>query len=513
MPETAYAQCGDISLAYQVFGSGDIDLVVAGSFVSHVELIWTLPEAKAFLDRLGTICRVVLFDKAGVGLSDPVAKVRSIEERSLEIEAVMDAAGCGRAALIGVSEGGPAAIVFAAAHPDRVKALILTGTFARQGYEGWDDIGRDPQEIHDRIAASHGVAYTPSLEQLVRSQDFLRSVKSAWGSGEALRTLLPSIRSIRQLGMLERMSASPGMACATVEASMQIDIASVLPTLDVPTLVVHAREDAIPVQFGRHLADNIPGARFLEVEGNDHAPWFSEPERITDAIEEFLTGTNRAPSKAHRALRSVLFTDIVGSTDRAAAAGDERWRAQLERFGEITQELTLRFNGRVVKSTGDGHLATFDGPTQAIRCAEALRSDIEPLGIEIRAGIHMGECELIGDDIGGMAVHIAARILGHAAAGEILVSSVVRDLVIGSGIGFESRGVHELRGVPGQWEILTVDPRGAQPGSSEAALASQATPSAQSSMRRSDRAVATMARRTPWLLRGLARATPAGNRN
>ena len=286
----------------------------------------------------------------------------------------------------------------------------------------------------------------------------------------------------------------------------------VLPTLAVPTLVIHARDDAIPVQFGRYLADNIPGARLLEVEGSDHAPWFSEPERITAAVEEFLTGTHRAPSTSHRALRSVLFTDIVGSTDRAAAAGDERWRALLERFSEITEELALRFNGRVVKSTGDGHLATFDGPTQAIQCAEALRSDIEPLGLEIRAGIHIGECELIGDDIGGMAVHIAARILGEASAGEILVSSVVRDLVVGSGIGFETRGVHELRGVPGQWEILTVDPRGAQPGSSEAVLASHATPSAQSGMRRSDRAVAAMARRTPWLLRGIARATPPGVR-
>ena len=510
MPDTAYAQCGDISLAYQVFGEGDVDLVVAGSFVSHVELIWTLPEAKAFFDRLGAVCRVVLFDKAGVGLSDPVPKVRSIEERSSEIEAVMDAAGCDRAALIGVSEGGPAAIVFAAAHPDRVKALILTGTFARQGFSGWEDAELDPHRLHDRMVVTHGEAYAPSIEQLMRSQPFLRSVKSAWGSGDALRILLPSVRSIRQLGMLERMSASPGMARATVEASMQIDVAAVLPTLAVPTLVIHARGDAIPVQFGRYLVDNIPGARFLEVEGTDHAPWFSEPERITAAVEEFLTGTNRASSVSHRALRSVLFTDIVGSTDRAAAAGDERWRALLERFGEITEELTRRFNGRVVKSTGDGHLATFDGPTQAIQCAEALRSDIEPLGIEIRAGIHIGECELIGDDIGGIAVHIASRILGHASAGEILVSSVVRDLVVGSGIGFESRGVQELRGVPGQWEILKVDPGGAQPGSNEALLASQATPPAHSGMRPSDRAVAALARRTPWLLRGVARATSAG---
>jgi class 3 adenylate cyclase len=267
------------------------------------------------------------------------------------------------------------------------------------------------------------------------------------------------------------------------------------------------------VQFGRYLADHIPGARLLEVDGTDHAPWLSDPDRILTGIEEFLTGGHTAPSQSHRALRTVLFTDVVASTQRAAAAGDERWRAVLHRFGEVTADLTQRFGGAVVKSTGDGHLATFDGPTQAIRCAEALRADAETLGIEIRAGIHTGECELRDNHIGGIAVHIAARIVGQADAGEILVSSTVRDLVVGSGTGFEDRGSVELRGVPGTWQLLAVDRHGARAGSPEAELVSTPTPSPRTAMRRSDRAVAAMARRTPWILRGAARlASTTGRR-
>ena len=232
----------------------------------------------------------------------------------------------------------------------------------------------------------------------------------------------------------------------------------------------------MPVQCGRYLADHIPGARFLEVDGVDHAPWFTEPDRILTGIEEFLTGSHAAPSPSHRALRTVLFTDMVASTAHAAATGDERWRALLQRFGEITTALVERFGGTVVQGTGDGHLITFDGPTQAIRCAEALRADAETLGIQIRAGIHTGECELLDNDIGGIAVHIAARILGQAGAGEILVSRTVRDLVVGSGTGFEDRGSVELRGVPDSWQLLAVDRDGARAGSTEAELASTPTP-------------------------------------
>ena len=377
----------------------------------------------------------------------------------------------------------------------------------------WDDIDRDAAEVRARFLRELGEDYTPSTQQIVGWQEFGHAVRSGWGSGAAIKCLVPSVRSIRQLGMLERMCASPGMARATVEASFLIDVRPILPTITTPTLIVHARGDpGVPVQDGRYLADHIPGAQLLEVEGVDHAPWFTESDRITTRIEEFLTGSRAAPPQSHRALRTVLFTDIVASTQHATARGDERWRAVLHRFGEITTALTQRFGGTVVKSTGDGHLATFDGPTQAIRCAEALRGEAETLGIEIRAGIHTGECELLDTDIGGIAVHIAARILGEAGAGEILVSSTVRDLVVGSGTGFEDRGSVELRGVPGTWQLLAVDRHGPRAGSAEAELTSAPTPGPRTAMRRSDRAVAVMAKRTPWLLRGMARLAPANDR-
>jgi class 3 adenylate cyclase len=511
--ETSYAPCGDLSLAYQVFGDGPVELLFVGPFVSHVELFWTLPEYKAFFEQLGMFCRVVIFDKAGVGLSDPVPRVRSVDDRAAEIEAVLDAVGFEKAVLFALSEGGPASIVFAAKRPERTQSLILHGTYAFLGGLEWDDIDRDAAEVRARFLRELGEDYTPSTQQIVSWQEFGHAVRSGWGSGAAIKCLVPSVRSIRQLGMLERMCASPGMARATVEASFLIDVRPILPTITTPTLIVHARGDpGVPVQDGRYLADHIPGAQLLEVEGVDHAPWFTEPDRITTRIEEFLTGSRAAPPQSHRALRTVLFTDIVASTQHATALGDERWRAVLHRFGEITTALTQRFGGTVVKSTGDGHLATFDGPTQAIRCAEALRGEAETLGIEIRAGIHTGECELLDTDIGGIAVHIAARILGEAGAGEILVSSTVRDLVVGSGTGFEDRGSVELRGVPGTWQLLAVDRRGPRAGSAEAELTSAPTPGPRTAMRRSDRAVAVMAKRTPWLLRGMARLAPANGR-
>ena len=513
VPETSYAPCGDLSLAYQVFGDGPVELVIVGPFVSHIELAWTLPQFKAFVEQLATFCRVALFDKAGVGLSDPAPKVRTLEDRAAEIEAVMDAVGFGQAVVAGLSDGGPAAMMFAATRPARTRALILAGTVAYWGFAGWDDMDRDPAELRARFLAELGEDYTPSIEQLARFQKGGRAVRSQWGSGAAASISVPSVRSIRQLAMCERMSASPGMARASFETAFRLDVRPILPTLTAPTLVIHAREDhAAPVQGGRYLADHIPGARYLEVEGVDHAPFLTEPDKILTEIEEFLTGSRAAPAPTHRALRTVLFTDIVASTQHAAATGDQRWRAILHRFGEITAELTQGFGGTVVKSTGDGHLMTFDGPTQAIRCAEAFRADAETLGIEIRAGIHTGECELLDNDIGGIAVHITARILGEASAGDILVSRTVRDLVVGSGTGFQDRGNVELRGVPGSWQLLAVDRHGPRAGSAEAELATTPTPGARTTMRRSDRAVEVMAKRTPWILRGVARLAPPVSR-
>jgi class 3 adenylate cyclase len=515
--DTLYAPCGDLSLAYQVFGDGPVELVVVAPFVSHVELVWAAPEFKAFFDQLATFCRVLLSDKAGVGLSDPVPKVRTLDDRAAEIEAVMDAAGFGQAVLFALGEGGPEAIVFAATRPERTRALILASTFSFPGGEwGWDDFDRDPAELRARVARMSPEVdekYWPSVEQIARLLEFSRAVRSAWGTGAALSIAIPSARaSMRQLAMFERMCASPGMARASSEALFRIDVRAILSTISAPTLVIHARDDIVPVQGGRYLADHIPGARYLEVDGDTEAPWLTEPDTILTGIEEFLTGRHAAPPPSHRALRTVLFTDMVASTQHAAAAGDERWRAVLHRFGEITTDLTQQFGGTVVKNTGDGHLTTFDGPTQAIRCAEALRADAETLGVEIRAGIHTGECELLDGDIGGIAVHIAARICGQAGAGDILVSRTVRDLVVGSGTGFEDRGSVELRGVPGTWQLLAVDRHGPRAGSPEAELASMSTPGRRTAMRRSDRAVEVIGRRAPWILRGMARLAPVTGR-
>lgn len=512
MPETRYAACGDLSLAYQVFGNGPVEVVFIGSFTSHVELCWTVPEFEAFAERLGTFCRVLLFDKVGVGLSDPAPKVRTLDDRATEIEAVMDAAGFGRAVLFGASESGPSSIFFAATRPERTQALILTGTFAYFGFAGWEDLDRDPAELRARLVCELGEDYTPSVSHLARWQAWARAARSDWGSGEAIRALMPSVRATRQLAMAERMSASPGMARAALAAAFRLDVRAILPTIDAPTLVIHASDEVIPVQAGRYIAAHIPGARLLEVNGKDHVPWLADPDRILTEVEEFLTGSHAAPSVSRRALRSVLFTDMVASTQHAAATGDERWRAVLHRFDEITAEHAQRFGGTVVESTGDGHLITFDGPTQAIYCAAALNADAETLGIEIRAGIHTGECELSGKGISGIAVHIAARIVAQAGGGDILVSRTVRDLVVGSGTGFEDRGTVELRGVPGTWQLLAVDRRGPRVGSAEAELVSTPTPGPRAVMRRSDRAVAAMARRTPWLLRGVARLAPVTDR-
>ncbi|MGI9085858.1 MAG: adenylate/guanylate cyclase domain-containing protein [Aeromicrobium sp.] len=398
MPETQYARCGDLSLAYQVFGSGPLNVVVCGSFVTNVEVMWGSPEYKSFFDHMGSYARVLIFDKGGVGLSDPIGKVRTMEERTEEIESVMDAAGFEQAALIGYSEGGAASILLAATRPERVRALVLIGSTVISPIPcsvDWEDaVDLEPSVLVQRVGEMIGAEYLPEEHQIIRLQGVGRLVRDAWGTGEAMALFMPSIRSRQQLGMIERVSASPGMARATVTAFSSLDVRSVLPTLRLPTLVVHATDDIVPVQFGRYLADHIPGARMLEFPGHDHVPWLSATG-VTHAIEEFLTGA-KPRAQTQRALRTILFTDIVGSTERATAMGDERWHALLDRYDEVTRATVESTGGRVLKSTGDGHLATIDGPAQGIRCAEAVRSAVEPLGIELRFGVHTGECELMG---------------------------------------------------------------------------------------------------------------------
>ena len=508
MPDTQYARCGDLSLAYQVFGSGPLNIVVSGSFVTNVEVLWGSPEYKAFFDHLASFARVLVFDKAGVGMSDPIAKVRTIEDRVAEIEALMDTVGFEQAALIGFSEGGSASIMFSAMNPERIRALVLIGStviFPVPTTEDWEVVvDMDPSVLADYIGERLGDEYTPAKHQLVRLQGVGRAVRDSWGTGDAMAMFMPSVRSRQQLGMIERVSASPGMARATLTSLTGLDLRDVLPTIAVPTLVIHATDDIVPLQFGRYLADHIPGARLLEVPGRDHAPWLYEGDVTIDTVEEFLTGSHTRDS-AERALRTILFTDIVGSTERAAAMGDERWHAVLDRHDEVTRDTVERFGGKVVKSTGDGHLATLDGPAQGIRTAEALLSAVEPLGIELRLGVHTGECELMGDDIGGIGVHIAARVMAEAADGEIMVSSTVRDLVTGSGIAFDDRGTHALKGVPGEWQLLAVDRTGPSPTSREARLAAHPTPPVSEGMRRSDRAMAVVTRRAPAIVRGFSR--------
>jgi class 3 adenylate cyclase len=500
-PRTRYARCGDLNLAYQVKGEGQLDIVLVPSFVSNIEFSWTHPVVKAWLDRLASFARLIIFDKAGTGLSDPVPAPRALEQRVEEIAAVMDAAGSQRAALLGLSEGGPMSILFAAMNPDRVQALVLFGTFVT-----FTPLGASPQEARADLAAK-GIPerYWPSDAQVERAAAAWESVTERWGEGETLAQLVPTLGDAQQLAMLERLAASPAMARTTMQSAALINVGHVLPAIAVPTLVVHADEDLVPVQYGRYIADHIPGARMLEVKGRDHAPWLVEhADLVEDELEAFLTGVRHAPT-AERVLSTVLFTDIVGSTERATQLGDAHWRAVLERHDEVTRAELVRFGGTEVKSTGDGFLATFDGPARAIRCAEAIRDAISALGIEIRAGIHSGECELLGTDVGGIAVHIAARVNALARGREILVSRTVRDLVVGSGIAFEERGVHALKGVPGDWSLLAVVPAEMAQQSPEVLLSQVETPGPREAQHRGDRVVAVVARRAPSVLRAATR--------
>ena len=436
-PKTSYAQNGDANIAYQVLGDGPIDLVFVPGGISHLDLGWTLPGAAPFYERLASFSRLILYDKRGTGLSDPVPRPLTLEERMEDLHAVLDAVGAERVCLFGVSEGGPMSILFAATYPERTTAMALCGT--------------TPAFLSEDISPRQREFYEGALTNFDTE---------IWGKGFSLFLFGPSIADDRQVrrewGRFERASASPAMARDLSRALAEINVSEVLPVIGLPTLVLHRTGDrVVPVEDGRMIAEGIPGARYVELPGDDHLPFVGDTDAILDEVERFFTGTLRRRDP-DRALATVLFTDIVASTEKAAELGDRRWRELLESHDAAVRRQVEADGGRVVKSLGDGYLITFDGPARAIRCARALVDEVEPLGIELRAGVHTGECELLGDDVGGMAVHIGARVSAKAGPGEVLVSSAVRDLVVGSGIEFEDRGTHELKGVPGDWKLLSV---------------------------------------------------------
>jgi class 3 adenylate cyclase len=438
-PQTRYARSGDVSIAYQVVGDGPHDVVLAPGYISHVELVWEQPALRRFLLRLAAFSRLVIFDKRGTGLSDPVAVAPTLEERADDLRAVMDAAGMDRAAVLGVSEGGTMALMFAASHPERTSAIVLYGTWARLGWAPDYPEGVDP-------------ALLAGLVGLV----------DRWGTGVGLSAWAPSRARDAQLrdwwARLQRSSASPAMARTLFESYADLDARCLLPAIQAPALVLHRRGDGlVPLALGRYLADHIPHAQLVELPGEDHLFFVGDTDTVLDEIELFLTGA-RPAQPLDRVVTTLLFTDVVGSTALAAEVGDQRWREQIEGFKDVVRREVERGGGRVVDFTGDGALAAFDGPARAIRCGVGLHKAVAPLGLELRVGIHTGEVEhLRGGDLGGLAVHLAARIMAEAGTGEVLVSSTVRDLVVGSGIGFTPRGSRVLKGIPGEWALLAVD--------------------------------------------------------
>jgi pimeloyl-ACP methyl ester carboxylesterase len=442
-PPTRYATSGDASIAYQVVGDGPIDLVLVLGFATHLELQWESPPLARFFERLSSFSRLIVFDKRGTGLSDPVTEAPTLEERIDDVRAVMDAAGSERAALFGISEGGPMGVLFAATHPARVSALVLYGAMGRT------------TEAPDYPWASPADALRESAAEFIAPY---------WGQqAEGMVELFaPSFahdpRAVEFTARMERSAASPAMVRQIFEMFLDIDVRTVLPTIHVPTLVLHRRGDrVVSRRAGEALAAEIPGARYVELAGIDHLPWAGDSEAVLGEIEEFLTGTRSLP-EPDRVLATVMFTDMVGSTERAAQLGDARWRELLSAHQAAVRRELLRFRGREVKTLGDGCLATFDGPARAIRCGGAIAEAARSAGLEVRIGLHSGEVELMDGDVGGIAVHIAARIGALAAAGEVLVSSTVKDLVAGAGIRFVDRGAKQLKGISDEWRLYAAAP-------------------------------------------------------
>jgi pimeloyl-ACP methyl ester carboxylesterase len=430
-----YARSGDVHIAYRVFGDGPRDIVLIPGTISHVELLWEVPSNEHLLKRLTAFARVIVFDKRGQGLSDRIAEY-TLEERVGDVRAVMDAAGSERATIYGWSEGGPMCLMFAATYPARTSALVLFGTFASMKNEPWM-VTRE--------------AFDQTIVRLV----------AHWGEGILLRLNAPSRRDdaafLQWFARIERAAASPGSVRALMTANYEIDVRHLLSTVQAPTLILHrAGDKLVPVNSGRYLAEHIPGAKYVELPGTDHMVVDQETQDvIADEIEEFITGTRRR-LEPDRVLATVMFTDIVRSTERAAELGDARWREMLNNYYAVLRKELTAFRGHEVNTVGDGLLATFDGPARAIRCARSVCEKMRPLGLQVRTGLHAGECELIGGDIGGIAVHIAARVAATAGPDEVMVSSTVKDLVAGSGLQFADRGAYNLKGVPGQWRLFAV---------------------------------------------------------
>lgn len=439
-PETRYARSGDVNIAYQVVGDGPLDLVWVQGWVSNVEAMWDVRPMGRFVERLASFSRVILFDKRGTGLSDPVSEtgLPSLEVRMDDLHAVLNAVGSERTALLGHSEGGNMCMLFAATYPDRTAALLTFSVYAKRVW-----------------SPDYPWAPTPKEREA-----WLSEVEHTWGRPESIVDLVPSLAHnptiLEQSARYWRLSASPKAAVALGKMNTQIDVRALLPTIRVPSLVMHRTGDRdINVEEGRYIASQIPGARFVELPGADHFMWTEDADRVLDEIEEFLTGVRRGP-EPHRVLATVMFTDIVGSTEHVAQLGDRRWRTLLQEHHDAIREELDRYRGREVDTAGDGFLATFDGPARAIRCARAICDALRSVGLEIRAGVHTGEVELMDSNIGGIAVHIAARVMAAAGPGEVVVSSTVKDLVAGSGIGFEDRGVQTLKGVPDEWRLFAV---------------------------------------------------------
>jgi class 3 adenylate cyclase len=441
VPETRFARSGERRIAYQVAGEGPVDVVFRGSWFLPVDAVWEWEPSAEFRGRLASFSRLIMFDRPGAGATDPLSPgaASAVEAWSDDLLAVLDDIGSRRAAVLGSLDGGLFAIVFAATHPERTSALVLgeTTAYAGQapGYPG-------------------GIAAPPELDGL--------SLWESWGS-EGFNAVLgrwmyPSLAEdqLRALRRIHRLSASPGTVAAMYRTLTSIDLRPVLPAIGVPTLVLHRRDDRfLPVGNGRYLADHIPGARFVPLSGADCSLVLGDSAQALDEIQEFLTGVRPIP-EVDRVLATVLFTDIVGSTDLAVQLGDNGWRHLLEQHHRLVRELLSRFRGREIDTAGDGFFATFDGPARAIRCAAAIRDGLRGLGLSVRAGLHTGEVELIGDKVGGIAVHTGARVSALAGPGEILVSRTVVDLVAGSGITFEDRGEHQLKGLPGPWRLYAV---------------------------------------------------------